>query len=1162
MAGYTRKELQILGGGFNLLPPGDKTPRTDLLLAQNWRVDRVGKLVSRSGYPLKLSISGPAFAHSAAIMGGVGGSFYIAANAVSGSNPGSIYFYNGASTSIVSGLSGNRVGMVPQNGWMWIMDSEVQGRHDGTNYRAWGPPLPPVNVAANIYGDVAGSNPAGPSGAYKFYLTYQTTDLQFESNPSPSPPALAVAGADFYFLGIPTSTDPQVGIRNLYATGGTLGQAYLIATIPDNTSTALVFNATDLAANPGAYLAPRWNDLSATNNGVVMPADHDAPPAGAGLAGPYLSRLFTWVGNRLFWTDANLPQYWPGSHDNAIGNWVDVGMDGEIILWVTVHTNFLLIYKERSIWRLQGDPDTGTLELVEDGVGLISAFAIATSGQFDYFVAPNGLKMASADAVKDITGAILPLFNSSIVGLGATSIPGSILPGPQYLSTSLDAYSTVLGCAMGKLYVSYQEQKSGQSYLMLVMDEASGRWMYHRSQLVNTAAGFQGFLFDGVNMLGLTGNASNLASLFSIDDFRAFYALDQPATPIQCVYQSHFEDAGLPDNQKAWLEVVIDYELTSDTASIWVAYDNGALNSIGTITGTGTRKQTSFTLRPSGDDADEDDDGVLAKNISACVNCNASNPVVVHNVYLYYYVEARLALAASTLPSDLGSPKVKQCKELQLDIDASGGTVNGNIYSDLPGNQLLVRTSPVQTVTTGRALLKYPFAAIEGYLWRVALKAATGPFRLYGARMLMRVVGTYIEAYEAAAGFVWDSMEVSFESLMTRIPRAYGIALAAVPIKQFRELSLEIETFNANVTATFLTDLPGNAQASRSTFTVNTGTAGRRFFRQVLAAGLTAAIEGRLCRLQLSGSSKFILYDAAVELLAVGVYIEAYEASGGAVYDSREIDFGSAKPKEFRELELDIDAASAVTATLYSDLPSPYQMAQIFQNTAVSTTGRQKIKLPVTLSTAPYSYPMGRMGRLIISGTHAFRLYGAKLKLREFGTYLTGDEAGASPVGVWDSTPLDFETERLKEYKKLEFDIQTDGTATLTIWTDQPNGALTQQFTTTLSTGGTRQTVKVPLTPGIRGRLFQAEVSGAGVRLFAGRVWMRDLNEPKAQWEWKPLPIEPTPPQWSWAPFPVNPTPPGTAVSDPAQWQWGKFLEVEGTPNEWTWVDLPFEVSG
>ena len=132
MAGYQRKELQILGGSWNLLPPGDKVPRTDYLLAQNWRVDKAGKLVSRAGYPIKFQITGAAHAHSAAVWGGVEGVYYVGCNATSGVNPGSLY-YNLAGPPIASGFDGQRIAMVPQNAWMYVMNQAKQGRHNGTS---------------------------------------------------------------------------------------------------------------------------------------------------------------------------------------------------------------------------------------------------------------------------------------------------------------------------------------------------------------------------------------------------------------------------------------------------------------------------------------------------------------------------------------------------------------------------------------------------------------------------------------------------------------------------------------------------------------------------------------------------------------------------------------------------------------------------------------------------------------------------------------------------------------------------------------------------------------------------------------------------------------------------------------------------------------------
>jgi len=207
-----------------------------------------------------------------------------------------------------------------------------------------------------------------------------------------------------------------------------------------------------------------------------------------------------------------------------------------------------------------------------------------------------------------------------------------------------------------------------------------------------------------------------------------------------------------------------------------------------------------------------------------------------------------------------------------------------------------------------------------------------------------------------------------------------------------------------------------------------------------------------------------------------------------------------------------------------------------------------------------YAWPVGRLARVIISGTNAWRLYDAKAMLRELGTYLTGDEATAG--GVWDSTPQDFGVELVKVLKRIELDVQTDpgGTATVRVYTNQ-TGAMALQYSTTISTGGVREVMTLPVPPGIRGRLMQVEVSGAGTLLFAGRVWVRPLNDPKAEWTWADLPIEPTASAFKWLPFSVSPTPPGTASTDPAQWLWGKVLEVEATPNEWNWVDVPFEVA-
>jgi hypothetical protein len=946
------------------------------------------------------------------------------------------------------------------------------------------------NAATNL---ASGTVTSLPNGTYTFYITFQTPDETLESNPSPVSNPVALSNQSVTLTNIPTSSDSrmtgaQPGIRIVYAIGGTLGQAYQVTSIGDNTTTSWTFS---------------FSDLQATNAGNVMPIDHDPPPAAAGMVGPHFSRLFAWSTaahpNRLYYTDPDLPQYWPGSADEAEGNWVDVGAEGEAILWCTIHTNILVIYKERSIWMLVGDPDTGYLQMISDAHGLSGAFAVTAAGAVDYFVGPNGLCLFDMDKADDMSGAIRPLFQAGITG-GGTVPPGSIMPGTAYNASSIFPYALALGYGMGKLYIGYAD--SIGSFCLLVYHEESKRWFYHRN---GTFTGFFGFVFDGAEMVGLTGSGLGTAQGMNLDDFRYAGTTDPGSVAIVCKYQSHYEDCGGPDLQKKWLEVVIDYEFAGDTATVSVGYDNGttAPASIGTITGT-ARKQTSFALGT---------DGVLAKNISVLIVANASGLLILHNVYLYYYEEARLAAAASTLPTDLGVGKVKQCKELELDIDASGGNVGVNIYSDLPGNALTVRQTPTVTANSGRALMKYPFSTAgpppsytEGYLWRVALTATSGPFRLYAARLLMRAVGVYVEAYEATAGFVWDSMELSFESAITKIPRTFAIALAAVPIKRFREISLEIETFNSNVTLSFLTDLPGNAQAVRFTATVNTGTAGRRFYRLPLPAGTSAPIEGRLCRLQLSGTSKFILYEAAVELLPVGVYIEAYEAAGGAVFDTREQDWGSPQVKEARELELDIEVTGgSMTAQLLSDIAwsgnveTPGAIATQITNSGITTSGRQKVLVPLTVNAALEQFLEGRLLRLILTGTVACRLYGARLKVRPIGTFVDVNEAGGG--ALWDSTDLDLGSQTVKQLRELELDIWAYGSYTVKVYTDLPGNAMAARLTITPSATSGRTKVQIPLPQGsvpdnyLYGRLVRVTItSSSAFKVFGARIHARTIG--------------------------------------------------------------------
>ena len=314
---------------------------------------------------------------------------------------------------------------------------------------------------------------------------------------------------------------------------------------------------------------------------------------------------------------------------------------------------------------------------------------------------------------------------------------------------------------MGRLYISYAEQvgplhaselptcscstkgRNRREMRIWPRSEAAGGSIT-RNKIANTLNGFFDFFFDGISMIGLTGIQGGAAQGYSLADFRRFLTPDWGDAVIETVYQSHFEDAGKPDIPKVWLEVVIDLETSSTGGAIYVAFNNGvgpdvpdqdeppnfhspALWQIGGY-GTQQRAAISYAL-PGG--------GIEAKNISVALLADSAGPVTIHNVYLYYYEEARAAILASSLPTDLGVGKVKQCKELSS-ISTRPGDVQVTLAGDLPGNALQTRQLPI-VAQRGRAVFKYPFPVTEGFLWKLIFY---GPsyFRLYSARLLMRVL--------------------------------------------------------------------------------------------------------------------------------------------------------------------------------------------------------------------------------------------------------------------------------------------------------------------------------------------------------------------------------------------------------------------------------------
>ena len=1073
---YEKKSLRLLGGSLNILSPGDKVQPEDGIQMQNWRADQQGSLRSRGGSAVVTQIAGVQKIHSIAQRGSL---FYYGAD--------TSLFRAGNAAAIATGFDGNQVGMVPMNGYMWCLNRGNNGKDDGTTFSEWQIAAPTTAPVFEAF-QPQGAGAFQPSGTYVLYYTY------FDNNgneSAPSPPSVPIttpdAAGDYIFMGCTCSSDPTVAGINLYADGATLGDIYQVDSAPGNA--------------PGSVfqLAFSESDADATTEGIILQLDFDPPPPASILAGPYFSRLLAGCSaehpNRMWWTKPDQPGYWPGSldDDNNTAQWVDIGDDGEALVAITVHPRSAVIYKERTVWILYGDPDTGTLQQAHATIGLRGPRAVANAGDKDYFAGTDGaIHSFDLSAVGNVSGNVQPLLQGLITQQGLDS--STYVCGPIYAYGTTEA---ALGFGNGQLWVSYFESyqegltvfPNGGNSNTLVLNTLTGKWYSLRVQpassyVTGVNGGFNELYYAGPDMWGALGN---LILDFQLGDFTMDF---NSASLIIHVYQSPFLDCGAPDNTKVLLEVVIDAQMNptggADELTVFLHYDNGS-RAGETLTSTLTCIGREKLHIPMPEDPDLP--GRRCTNFSIEITCAAENEVFLHSVYVYYYVEPRMALVVSTIPAYLAGGKLVQTKELQIEIDTSQGPVLASWSSDLPGNALAVQDRNTIPVSAGQRNFQLPFlSVVEGRLFQLLLQATAGPFILYGAKVLARVIGVLVEAYEAAAGFVWDSQEHTFESGLTHIPRTLGIALYANPIKQARELELQIDTIGP-VTVVLMSDLPGNIVEQRFTTTVNTNNVGWRVVKILLPTVFSAsgAIEGRIWRLQLSGTSQFKLYNIGLEILPVGVYVEAYEAAAGAVFDSRAMDMGTPKAKEAREIELDIDTAGAVVQ-LIGDLPS-LALARQFQQ-SIATSGRQKIMLPLPL------FPEGRLFQLVISGSNSFKLYGARLKLRAFGVYVTADEAAGA--AIWDSTQLDLGSPKAKQFRELEFELWTYGPVTIAVYFDLFGNTQTINQTLTADTSAQgRRKVLMPLEQPLYpyGRLMRVTIGGsAAFKVFGARVNYREVG--------------------------------------------------------------------
>jgi hypothetical protein len=552
-------------------------------------------------------------------------------------------------------------------------------------------------------------------GEWRFCYTYEN-DFGHESNPSGFTAVTLRKQAPTVVMA--ASTDSQVVKCHVYGIGGVLREALRFGTRNSN----------------GGSLIITWGVEEAQTDNIEVPDDHDPPPAGRGIAGPYFGRILAWAGNRLYWSKVAQPTCWPGADDDAEGNWVDVGQSGDDILAVTCHKRMAVIYKQRSIWRLTGDPAEADPEQTSANVGLLGERAIVNAGAVDYFAAAEGIYRFNGDFEEKISTPVDPIFKGDWVTIAGDAW-GVIPP-----MTSQFASQSVMGFINGRLYFSYPASVGNLPTTTLVYETDSRRW--YRDSRGFSAINYEGQGQSFVAAVGTVGGAPYGANLYEIEQ-----GTTDAGVPIPVLWQSAFSDQGLPNNRKVYADLVVDIK-SAQALTVQMVYDNFAVETAGTAQST-DRTTATFRLGVGGE-------GRRALNAAVRISGDVTSETVIYGVYLHWYAEARIGKTYDSGVSDDGTAQAKLYTEMEFHVEADG-QVCWALHTDVPGGVMAQRDSGNFAATAGRKTVPVVFAANVFGWHRRLLVWSDQTFALHGIRLRVLPVGEYIDG---AQGDTWESQPV------------------------------------------------------------------------------------------------------------------------------------------------------------------------------------------------------------------------------------------------------------------------------------------------------------------------------------------------------------------------------------------------------------------
>lgn len=585
------------------------------------------------------------------------------------------------------------------------------------------------------------ANPGVVPGSHIYYITWQYADLG-ESNPSPPVTFKVPSNGSKITISIAALTPPAGTTGwNVYRQSPAMSWPYVV-------NAKIIPIATTSYDDFGDAIHSQDDTFLTDDLGKQLEFNHDAPPAATVIANQiYMGRIVVANGsvtvgavttqypNRIWYTPALQPGFFRGSGNPNQGDWVDIGTDrGDAILYIAVKPQQLIIYRQKSIWRLLYDFEdpNSRIEAVVPELGTVGYRSVACSSQGDYFRAPEGIYKFNGDWAAKVSRRLDPVF----VGL----------PNENFAVESPGAQSNcALGLHAGRLWVSYTYQSSLGNGSSFIYDTATDRWF-------DDIVGVNAFLDTGTAMLG--GTAGYVVQLES------GYSDGGSAPPLQ--YQSAYLDCGLPDHDKTYADLVFKHNTQGITFSFPIRTNKKATaadtilldatinsttptRSIIPLVYPATYSVTALRGQP-----------IRARNLSVRIvgtgtQTTSGPPVVIEApLLLHYYLEARNGFMFDTDETDHGMPGVvKVVSEVEFDIEALSGPGVLQIYSDIPGGSMAPRLGaglgvPIAQTTTRQLVRIVISPTIDGKLLRYVATTTTG-FNVYGFRSRVTPIGVYVD---------------------------------------------------------------------------------------------------------------------------------------------------------------------------------------------------------------------------------------------------------------------------------------------------------------------------------------------------------------------------------------------------------------------------------